>query len=166
MKTCTPRDVFLQIEPLPDYSPLAPLLCARRYGRDCMFNEGHELGRIPADEILAKRLDAIVYREYLDPDYTQPNTAALIPSDTMEPPWNRRVPGAVIWARPGEHLRIHVRNADPSDCHSFHLHGLRYGIESDGAWPRGVASRDGRRSDEILAGPCRRGTRRTAHLGD
>jgi FtsP/CotA-like multicopper oxidase with cupredoxin domain/sugar lactone lactonase YvrE len=152
MKTCAPREIFLQIEPLPDYSPLAPLLCARRYGRDCMFNEGHELGRIPADEILAKRLNAVVYREYLDPDYTQPNTAPLVPSDTMEPPWNRRVPGALIWAKPGEHLRIHVRNADPSDCHSFHLHGLRYGIESDGAWPLGVASRDGRRSDEILPG--------------
>jgi len=96
MKTCTPRDIFLQIEPLPDYSPLAPILCARRYGRDCMFNEGHELGRIPADEILAKRLNAVVYREYLDPDYTQPNTAPLVPSDTMEPPWNRRVPGALI----------------------------------------------------------------------
>jgi FtsP/CotA-like multicopper oxidase with cupredoxin domain/sugar lactone lactonase YvrE len=152
MKTCTPRDIFLQIEPLPDYSPLAPLLCARRYGRDCQFNEGHELGRIPAEEILAKRLNAVVYREYLDPDYTQPNTAPLIPSDKMEPPWNRRVPGALLWARPGEQLRIHVRNADPNDCHSFHLHGLRYGIESDGAWPRGVAARDGRRSDEILPG--------------
>jgi plastocyanin len=30
------------------------------------------------------------------------------------------------------------------------LHGLRNGIDSDGAWPLGVASRDGRRSDEIL----------------
>jgi FtsP/CotA-like multicopper oxidase with cupredoxin domain/sugar lactone lactonase YvrE len=152
MKTCTPRDIFLQIEPLADYSPLAPLLCARRYGRDCQLNEGHELGRIPADEILEASVDAVVYREYLDPDYATPNTAPLVPSDTTEPPWNRRVPGAVIWARPGEQLRIHVRNADPLDCHSFHLHGLRYGIDSDGAWPRGVAYKDGRRSDEILPG--------------
>ena len=52
MKTCTRRDIFLQIEPLNDYSPLAPLLCARRYGRDCMFNEGHELGRIPSEDCL------------------------------------------------------------------------------------------------------------------
>jgi plastocyanin len=43
-------------------------------------------------------------------------------------------------------------NGDPSDCHSFHLHGLRYGIDSDGAWPFGVATRQGRRSDEILPG--------------
>src|SRR5512134_1358910 len=104
MKACTRRDIFLQIEPVADYSPLAPLLCARRYGRDCQFNEGHELGRIPADEILAARVDALVYREYLDPDYTTPNTSPLVPSDSIEPPWHRRVPGAVIWTRPGEQL--------------------------------------------------------------
>jgi FtsP/CotA-like multicopper oxidase with cupredoxin domain len=45
-----------------------------------------------------------------------------------------------------------VRNGDPEECHSLHVHGLRYGIDSDGAWPRGVAARDGRRSDEILPG--------------
>lgn len=112
MKNCNRRDIFLQIEPLHEYSPLASLLCARHYGRDCQFNEGHELGRIPAEEILAARVDALVYREYLDCDYTIPNTAPLVPSDTSEPPWDRRVPGAVLWARPGERLDIHVRNAD------------------------------------------------------
>ncbi|WP_372524306.1 LodA/GoxA family CTQ-dependent oxidase [Piscinibacter sp.] len=152
MNQCASRDIFLQIEPLADYSPLAPLLCARRYGRDCQFNEGHELGRIPAEEILEARVDALVYREYLDADYTVPNTAPLVPSDSAEPPWDRRVPSAIIWAKPGERLRIHVRNADPHDCHSLHVHGLRYGIDSDGAWPRGVATKDGRRSDEILPG--------------
>ena len=146
------RDVFLQIESVPEYSPLAPLLCARRYGRDCQLNEGHELGRIPAEEILAARIDALVYREYLDASYTQPNTAKLVSSDSAEPPWNRRVPSALIWTRPGERLHIHVRNGDPNNCHSLHVHGLRYGIESDGAWPRGVASKDGRRSDEIRPG--------------
>jgi FtsP/CotA-like multicopper oxidase with cupredoxin domain/sugar lactone lactonase YvrE len=149
---CRRRDVFLQIEPLSNYSPLAPLLCSRRYGKDCQFNEGHELGRIPAEEILGARIEALVYREYLDPDYTQPNTAPLVPSDSTEPPWHRRIPGTVIWARPGERLYIHVRNADRHDCHSLHVHGLHYGIESDGAWPRGVGSRDGRRSDEIRPG--------------
>lgn len=149
---CSRRDVFLQIEPVADYSPLAPILCARRYGRDCQANEGHELGRIPADEILAARIEALVYREYLDPDYTQPVIAPLVPSDVTEPPWDRRVPGCVIWARPGERLYIHVRNDDSHDCHSLHVHGLHYGIDSDGAWPRGIAARDGRRSDEILPG--------------
>jgi hypothetical protein len=65
------------------------VLCARRYGRDCQFNEGHELGRIPADEILQTRLDALIYREYLVPDYTTPNPVPLVPSDNTEPPWSR-----------------------------------------------------------------------------
>ena len=149
---CVRRDIFLKIEPVADYSPLAPVLCARHYGRDCQFNEGHELGRIPADEILAARVNALVYREYLDADYTVPNTAPLVAADINEPEWQRRVPGAVIWTTPGERLYIHVLNGDPEECHSLHVHGLHYGIESDGAWPRGVASKDGRRSDEILPG--------------
>ncbi|WP_051179518.1 galactose oxidase-like domain-containing protein [Nocardia concava] len=148
----TPRHIFLKIEPLADYSPLAPEICSRRYGRDCMYGMGHELGRVTPDEIRAAGLDALVFREYLDPHYTVPNTAELVPADANEPAWNRRVPGAVLYAQPGERLFIHVLNGDPDDCHSFHLHGLRYGIDSDGAWPFGIAARDGRRSDEIRPG--------------
>ena len=146
------RDIFLKIEPLPSYSPLAPVICSRRYGRDCMYNVGHEYGRIQADEILASTLDALVYREYLDPHYTIPNTAKIVPADVNEPVWNRRVPGAVLYAHPGERLYIHVLNGDPNDCHSFHIHGLRYGIDSDGAWPFGINDNAGGRSDEILPG--------------
>src|SRR3954453_20791197 len=142
------RDVFLRIEALERYSPLAPLPCARHYGRDCMFNTGHELGRVSPQEIATAAVDAVVYREYLDPHYTVPNRAKIVEADVNEPPWERRVPGAVLWARPGERLHIHVLNGDPHECHSFHLHGLRYGIESDGAWPFGVGATDGRRSDE------------------
>ena len=36
--------------------------------------------------------------------------------------------------------------------HSFHLHGLEYGIDSDGSWPFGTQAADGRRSDEICPG--------------
>jgi plastocyanin len=146
------RDIFLKIEPLLSYSPLAPIVCSRRYGRDCMYNAGHEYGRVQADEILASTLDALVYREYLDPHFTIPNTAKLVPADVNEPVWNRRIPGSVLYARPGERLYIHVLNGDPNDCHSFHVHGVRYGIDSDGAWPFGVANRQGGRSDEILPG--------------
>jgi len=146
------RDIFLKIEPLPSYSPLAPVACARHFGRDCMFNAGHESGRIPAQEILASTADGLVYREYLDAHYTVPNKAKLIEADVNEPPWDRRIPGCLLYAKPGERLYIHVWNSDTSGCHSFHIHGLRYGIESDGAWPLGVAGRDGRRSDEILPG--------------
>ncbi|HJT51626.1 MAG TPA: galactose oxidase-like domain-containing protein [Nitrosospira sp.] len=146
------RDIFLKIEPLPSYSPLAPVVCARHFGRDCMFNPGHDSGRIPAREILATTADGLVYREYLDSHYTVPNKAKLIEADVNEPPWDRRIPGCVLYVKPGERLYIHVLNGDSNECHSFHIHGLRFGIESDGAWPLGVATRDGRRSDEILPG--------------
>lgn len=146
------RDIFLKIESLPSYSPLAPVACARYFGRDCMFNPGHESGRVSAQEILASTADGLVYREYLDAHYTIPNKAKLIEADVNEPPWDRRIPGCLLYAKPWERLYIHVWNADTSDCHSFHIHGLSYGIESDGAWPLGVAGRDGRRSDEILPG--------------
>ena len=146
------RDIFLKIELLPSYSPLAPVVCAQRFGRDCMFNAGHEYGRIPSDEILSSTLDALVYRQYLDPHFTIPDRAKIVNADVNEPPWNRRIPGCVLYAKPGERLYIHVLNGDPGECHSFHLHGLRYGIDSDGAWPFGVATHKGGRSDEILPG--------------
>ena len=45
MSCCASRpDIFLKIEPVNGYSPLAPRPCARRWGRDAMFNPGHELG--------------------------------------------------------------------------------------------------------------------------
>jgi len=146
------RDIFLKIEPVTSYSPLAPIPCARRWGKDEMFNTGHELGRVQPSEILATTLDLLVYHEYFDTHYTQPNKAKIIPADVNEPPWDHRAPGCVLYARPGERLYIHVLNGDPNDCHSFHLHGLHYGIESDGAWPFGVRTKSGKRSDEIRPG--------------
>ena len=146
------RDVYLKIETVPAYSPLAPVLCSRRWGRDCMRLPGHELGRVTPAEIFASTVDAVVYREHSNPGYTQPVTTPLICVDENEPPWDRRVPGCVLFAEPGDRLRIHVQNADLSACHSLHLHGLRYGIDSDGAWPLGIAAMDGRRSDEIRPG--------------
>ena len=145
------RDVFLKIERLGGYSPLAPVAGSRRYGRDAMYGMGHEIGRVQPTEIAATTVDALVYREYLDDHYTTPNTAKLVEADVNEPPWYRRVPGAVVYAEPGEQLRIHVLNGD-DDCHSLHVHGVKYGIDSDGAWPFGLATRGGRRSDEILPG--------------
>ena len=147
-----PRHIFLKIEALASYSPLAPVPCGRRYGRDCMFNQGHTLGRVDPREITEATLDALVYHEYLDPGYTQPRRTKLVEADLNEPPWDRRIPGAVLYAKPGERLFIHVRNGDLHDCHSFHLHGLHYGIDADGAWPFGIVGAGGRRSDEIRPG--------------
>src|SRR3954462_13564350 len=98
----TRRDIFLRIEPLARYSPLAPIVCSRQYGRDCMFNTGHELGRLTPAEISAATVDALIYREYLDPPNTPQKTTMFVAADINEPPWSRRVPGAVLWAKPGE----------------------------------------------------------------
>src|SRR6476659_9888680 len=64
------RDIFLKIEPLTGYSPLAPVACSRRWGREAMFGVGHELGRVQPSEIVSSTLDALVYREYFDGHYT------------------------------------------------------------------------------------------------
>ncbi|MEH2574713.1 galactose oxidase-like domain-containing protein [Bradyrhizobium sp. AZCC 1708] len=116
-----------------------------------MRNPTHEDTHIPHAEVEQRKLDAVVYREYLDPAFTIPNTDPIAPADINEPRYDRRVPGAVLYAEPGERLFIHVLNADDFP-HSFHVHGLVYGIDSDGSWPFGVADADGRRSDVICPG--------------
>lgn len=148
------RNIYLKIEAIEGYSPVEPddhVSPPIQYRRDCMRNMGHEDGTIPADEVNARRLTALIYREYLDSHYLVPKPDKLVAADVNEPAFNRRVPGTVIYARPGDRLRIHVKNADIVP-HSFHLHGLRYGIDSDGSWPFGTQSDDGRRSDEICPG--------------
>jgi plastocyanin len=148
------RDIYLKIEPVLDYSPVRPdehVSPPIVYMRDCMRNPGHEDGTIPADEVNARRLTALIYREYLDAGYLIPKPDKIVVADVNEPAYMRRVPGTVIYASPGDRLRIHVKNADVMP-HSFHVHGLRYGIDSDGSWPFGTQALDGRRSDEICPG--------------
>lgn len=146
------RDIYLRIEKLPAYSPVEPEGGEHgKYGRDCARNHGHEDARIPAAEIERRRLDAVVYREYLDPDYTLPNLNPMVPNDAIEPRWDQRIPGCVLYAKPNERLYIHVYN-DDTEPHSFHVHGLKYGVDSDGSWPFGVQDADGRRSDAICPG--------------
>lgn len=146
------RNIFLRIEPIAGYSPVEPSgHAAANYRRDCMRNPGHENGTIPMSEVDARRLDALIYREYLDPGYLIPKPDKLVLADVNEPVFAHRVPGTVVYAHPGDHLHIKVVNADTMP-HSFHVHGLSYGIDSDGSWPFGTQSTDGRRSDEICPG--------------
>src|SRR4030095_587978 len=136
-------------------SPVKPLeeeAGQAKYGRDCMRNQGHEDGSIPPAEINARRLDAVVYREYLDSAYLIPKPDKLIQADINEPLYENRVPGTGIYARPCQRLKIHVWNDDDVP-HSLHAHGLSYGIDSDGTWPFGTqASNQGGRSDAICPG--------------
>lgn len=148
------RDIYLKIEQIEDYSTVEPDEKAAppiAYRRDCVRNPGHENGTIPEAEVKARSLTALVYREYLDPGYTLPKVDKIILNDINEPVFDRRIPGTVIYAHPGDILRIHVLNCDTIP-HTFHVHGLDYGIDSDGAYPFGVASDDDRRSDEICPG--------------
>lgn len=148
------RDIYLKIEQISGYSPVQPddhVMPPKQYRRDCMRNMGHDDTTIPDDEVAARRLTALIYREYLDSHYVIPKPDKLVVADVNEPAFARRVPGTVIYARAGDRLRIHVKNAG-LEPHSFHIHGLKYGIDSDGAWPFGTQSDDGRRSDEICPG--------------
>ncbi|HEU0077790.1 MAG TPA: multicopper oxidase domain-containing protein, partial [Longimicrobiaceae bacterium] len=152
---CVVRHIYLKIERVPDYSTVRPHTEKTaphvQYGRDCMRFEGHENGLIPEAEIVARSLTAVVYREYLDSGYLVPKPDKLILADVNEPPFNHRVPGTVIYTRACERLRIHVWNTDDVP-HSFHVHGLRYGIDSDGSWPFGTQNHHGVRSDAICPG--------------
>jgi FtsP/CotA-like multicopper oxidase with cupredoxin domain len=148
------RNVFLRIEQIDKYSPVAPMAKVAppiQYRRDCLYGTGHGNGLIPDAEVLGRSLTGLVYREYHDPDFLLPVVDKLVDADINEPIWSRRVPGAVIYAQPGDTLKITVFNAD-SAAHSLHVHGLEYGIDSDGSWPFGTQSSDGRRSDEICPG--------------
>lgn len=146
------RTIYLKIEQMQSYSPVAPDEADHmRYKVDCMRNEGHEDGTIPPNEVDLRRIDAVVYRRYLDAAYTIPDTTPIIAADINEPLWDRRIPGCVLYADPGERLFIHVYNADDRP-HSFHVHGLVYGIDSDGSYPFGVHDATGHRSDAICPG--------------
>src|SRR5260370_24625798 len=82
------REYFLQIEPVSAYSPLAPIRCARHYGRDCMRSPGHEIGRVTPEEIFGSTFDAMVYRRYHDAAYTMPVTDPLVAADVNEHAWD------------------------------------------------------------------------------
>lgn len=147
------RHIYLKIETIPNYSPVAPDDAEHHKHRlDCMRNMEHADATIPQSEVDRRSLDALVYREYLDAAFTVLNNAPLIAADVNEPRIERRIPGTVIYTQPDERLYVHVLNGDNAP-HSFHVHGLHYGIDSDGAWPFGVREYDGpNRSDAICPG--------------
>lgn len=153
--SCSERHIYLKIERIEHYSPVRPqekVVPPVQYGRDCMRGDGHENGLIPQAEIDARSLTAVVYREYLDSGYLIPKPEKLIAADINEPAYTHRVPGTVIYTRPCQRLKIHVWNTDDVP-HSLHMHGLRYGIDSDGSWPFGTeATHHGGRSDAICPG--------------
>ena len=145
---CVIQDVYIKIEPILDYSPVNPEEGGSyTYRRDCSRRPGHEDGTITEDEANLKKFTALVYRQYTDSSYSTMVPDKLIASDISEPPVNRRIP-SVIYTRPGRRLRIHLLNGDDAP-HSLHMHGLQYGIDSDGAYPLGVTDNNGVRGDAV-----------------
>jgi hypothetical protein len=88
------KDVYFKIETIPDYCPVDPdthaaaLIQSRR---DCVRNAGHEDTSIPIDEVNARRLTALIYREYLDPDWLIPKPDKIVIADINEPAFSSRV---------------------------------------------------------------------------
>ena len=88
------RDIYLKIERIADYSPVEPddhVTPPIQYRRDCMRSDNHEDGNIPGDEVDARRLTALIYREYLDPQYLIPKPDSLpaghrVPKTARSPP--------------------------------------------------------------------------------
>lgn len=151
-KKCIEQNVYLKIEKIYDYSPVDPAPGhTYSYRKDCFRRAGHEDGAITADEVEMKKITAVVFRPYTDETYTTMDPSPMVQADIAEPPVDRRVPGVVIYTKPGRRLRIHVFNDDDAP-HSLHMHGIQYGINSDGAYPLGIKNNDNVRSDQICPG--------------
>ena len=151
-KYCLPQNIYLKITKIPDYSPVYPDPNSDYpYRVDCFRRAGHEDGTITDDEVQLRKLTAVVYQPYTDETFTDIDESPLIDTDITEPSVERRVPGVVVYTRPGRRLRITVLN-DDSVPHSLHMHGVQYGIDSHGAYPFGVKNKSGVRSDQICPG--------------
>src|SRR5512134_2309028 len=102
------RHIYLKIETVPNYSPVAPDDAEHHKHRlDCMRNMEHADATIPQSEVDRRTLDALVYREYLDPAYSVLKDEPLIAADINEPRIERRIPGTLIYTVPEERLYIH-----------------------------------------------------------
>jgi FtsP/CotA-like multicopper oxidase with cupredoxin domain len=88
----------------------------------------------PADSVI----QTVVYRRYTA-NWRKPLPNA--PRESAE----GVIPGPLIKARVGDHLRIHFKNMDTlrKQPHSMHFHGVTYAPSSDGAYVPGFSGKDG-----------------------
>jgi manganese oxidase len=85
----------------------------------------------PAESVLS----TVVYRRY-SPGWRKPlENAPRSSADGLA------IPGPLIKARVGDHLRIHFKNMDTlrHEPHSMHFHGVTYAPASDGAYIPGFS---------------------------
>ena len=60
-------NIYLKIEPIESYSPVAPMDKTAppiRYKRDCRRGIGNLGGEIPESEVVARSVNALVYRQH------------------------------------------------------------------------------------------------------
>jgi FtsP/CotA-like multicopper oxidase with cupredoxin domain len=100
-------------------------------GRDAITGE-----TIPLEDSV---ISTVVYRRY-SPHWRKPE-----PNAPRESADGLVIPGPLIQARVGDHLRIHFKNLDTlrNDPHSMHFHGVHYQPSSDGSYVPGFSGRDG-----------------------
>ncbi len=81
----------------------------------------------------------VVFRRF------SPNWRKPLPNAARESADGQLIPGPLIHARVGDHLRIHFKNMDTlrNAPHSMHFHGVHYKPSSDGAFVPGFSGRDG-----------------------
>ena len=81
----------------------------------------------------------VVFRRF------SPNWRKPLPNAARESDDGQLIPGPLIQARVGDHLRIHFKNMDTlrNAPHSMHFHGVHYKPSSDGAFVPGFSGRDG-----------------------
>jgi FtsP/CotA-like multicopper oxidase with cupredoxin domain len=96
-------------------------------GRDGITGEAVS----PADSVIS----TVVYRRY-SPHWRSPEENA--PRSSAD---GLLIPGPLIQARVGDHLRIHFKNMDTlrRAPHSMHFHGVHYAPASDGAFVPGFS---------------------------
>lgn len=58
---------------------------------------------------------------------------------------NSGIPGPIIRAQVGDHIRLHLKNNDTyyKQSHTLSIHALRFAVESDGAWAWMLRDRPG-----------------------
>ncbi len=84
-------------------------------------------------------ISTVIYRRYT------PNWRKPLENADPESSDGLLIPGPLIHARVGDHLRIHFKNMDTlrHQPHSMHFHGVHYEPSSDGAYIPGFSGRDG-----------------------
>jgi FtsP/CotA-like multicopper oxidase with cupredoxin domain len=84
-------------------------------------------------------MPTVVYRRF-GPNWRK--ALANAPRDSAD---GQLIPGPLLQARVGDHLRIHFKNMDTlrKAPHSMHFHGVHYKPSSDGAYVPGFSGRDG-----------------------